>query len=650
MSFRAKLILSFISVILLIVMIFSAVAYTSARDYTRQNGQILVHKENLRLINQLGQQPPSLEQIQQQFPASKHTDQLYIIIDGQTGEIASERKNSTVFQLQQKVAQKILSAKNRAMLDSDSSGHNDGVISFNDDEYLWASDAIPNTSYKLISIYRHTENNIRHFLDYIGMPLGITLFIGIWIAVWASAILANLFQKIDDTNLQLKFQAHHDPLTQLPNRDALAYVTQQAIESARSAEGELIFCLIDIEALKDINDSLGHENGDILLNLISQRLKGSLRSSDHIGRFGGNKFAVILNHTETGNIEAISNKLLENFEATFEINNHSLYVRAILGISIFPSHADNSQVLIQKAETALHKARKMALDFAIYDTSLDKNNADRLRLTHDLRGAIHNDALKLYYQPQLDIRSGTIKSVEALARWIHPTQGFIPPDVFIEIAEHAGLIQSLTDWVLRTAIRQCAEWQKIGLHITVSVNLSARNLHDETLGTQVSNLLNYWNVKPESLCLEITETSMMADPEHARTVLDGLDNLGVRISIDDFGTGYSSLAYLKQLPVDELKVDKSFVLNMSNDESDASIVRATVSLAHDLGLEVVAEGVEDQAAQDELQKLGCELIQGYHFARPMPATDLTPMLIANSASNDEHKPMHSAASLLPGSS
>lgn len=637
MSLRSKLILSFIAVILLIVAIFSAVAYTSARDYTRYNGQILVHKENLHLINLLDGQTPSLEQIQWIFPASKNADQLYIIVDQQTNEVVSQRKNTASMLLQRQIAQTLQHTENKQH----------GISTFNNEEYLWASNSIPNTKYKLISVYLHTENNIQEFLEFIGLPLGITIFIGIWIALWVSAILSNLIKKVEEKNVQLKFQALHDPLTKLPNRDALAEITQQAMDSAKPANEELIICLIDIKALKDINDNLGHENGDILLGQITQRLKRSLRSSDHIGRFGGNKFAILLSHTQANNIETICRKLLENFEALFEINGHSLYVRAILGASVFPEHADNSQSLIQKAETALHKARRMDMDFAVYDSSLDKNSADRLKLTHDLRNAIHNEELKLYYQPQLDTRSGTINSAEALARWIHPEQGFIPPDVFIDIAEQTGLIQPLTDWVLRTAIEQCAEWQKIGIHLTISVNLSARNLHDESLGPQVSNLLNYWNIAPEQLCLEITETSMMTDPEHARLLLDGLDKLGVRISIDDFGTGYSSLAYLKQLPVDELKVDKSFVLNMATDESDASIVRATVGLAHDLGLEVVAEGVEDQASQDTLENLGCEFIQGYHFARPMPADDLTPILINDKASNDEHQPADTSTTLHP---
>lgn len=640
MPLRLKLILSFIAVILLTVLIFSAVAYTSARNYAQYNEQLLIHKNYQRLTSQFGLQAPSLEQIQWMFPSNLNTEQLYTIIDRQTGKTISDGEDADINLWQKKIAQHIQTEKNQ----------NEGTIILNGEEYLWVSDPVPNTPYNLISAYRHSENNIQKFLEFIAAPLGITLFIGIWISLWASVILTNLFHKIEEKNTQLKHQASHDPLTQLPNRDAIASITKQAVASAKASDEQLIFCLIDIDALKDINDTLGHKNGDILLGQITQRLKHTLRSSDHIGRFGGNKFAVILNHTQPTRIEAICNKLLENFEPIFEIDGHDLYVRAMLGISIFPDHAADSQTLIQKAETALHKARKMALDFTVYDASLDKDTTGRLRLTHDLRNAIHNEELQLYYQPQFNVRSGTINSVEALARWIHPEHGFIPPDTFIAIAEQTGLIQPLTDWVLRTAVEQCARWLKMGIHITVSVNLSARNLHDETLGTQVSNLLNYWSIDPGQLCLEITETSMMNDPEHARKLLEGLDNLGVRISIDDFGTGYSSLAYLKQLPVDELKVDKSFVLNMSNDESDASIVRATVGLAHDLGLEVVAEGVEDQSAQDVLQALGCEFIQGYHIARPMPAADLTPMLIANKASNDEQHPAINPAALQPQNS
>jgi diguanylate cyclase (GGDEF)-like protein len=514
-------------------------------------------------------------------------------------------------------------------------GNRQGSFTIGAREYLWVATPVFDSPLAIANIYYRDSNDITTFLTYISPSLGITLFISIWLSLWAAAILANLFQQLAEKNNQLEHQSSHDLLTQLPNRTEISNIVQQALVDAKKNNQQLLFCLIDIDALKEINDSLGHESGDILLNQVTQRLKHTLQEAGHLGRFGGNKFSIMIKFDDINNVENISQKLLENFEPVFEINGHSLYVRATLGIAIFPDHATGAQELIQKAETALHKARKLAVDFTIYDISQDNNSAERLRLTHDLRNAIRNEELQLHYQPQFNVRHNIISSVEALARWIHPQHGFIPPDTFIEIAEQTGLIQPLTDWVLRTAIKQCAEWRDMGNDLTVSVNLSARNLHDETLGSQISNLLNYWNVAPEKLCLEITETAMMTDPEHARKLLQGLDDLGVRLSIDDFGTGYSSLGYLKKLPVDELKVDKSFVLNMANDESDASIVRATISLAHDLGLEVVAEGVEDQVSQDALSNMGCEYIQGYHIARPMPHHELTAMLTSAIASNDD---------------
>ena len=623
MPLRLKLLLSFLAVSLTVVSIFSVVAYTSARDYTRHIEMTRLHKNNTLLLEMLDKSP-SLAQLQAKLPHHESSDNIYSIIDSQQNKILIGKDMGLGGQLLTAVTTQANSGKSQQ-----------GGFSVGNVEYLWIADPVPASPYLLVNVFHRDKSDISTFLEYIGTPLSITLFFSIWISLWAAAILAKLFRQISEQNSQLEYQANHDSLTKLPNRTTIARLTQQAVESAKINNEKLLFCLIDIDALKEINDSLGLESGDILLNQITQRLKHTLHISDKIGRFGGNKFGIILNQANADHTEIISNRLLENFEPNFEINGHNLYVRATLGMAIFPDHATGSQELIQKAETALHKARKLAVDFALYDLSLDNNSADRLRLTHDLRNAIHNEELQLYYQPQLDVRRGVINSVEALARWIHPQHGFIAPDIFIEIAEQTGLIRPLTDWVLRTAIKQCAHWHDMGNDLTVSVNLSARNLHDETLRSQISNLLNYWGIAPEKLCLEITETAMMTDPEHARKILSELDSLGVRISIDDFGTGYSSLAYLKQLPVDELKVDKSFVLNMSNDENDASIVRATVSLAHDLGLEIVAEGVEDQASQDELSRLGCEYIQGYHIARPMPPNELTALLVSAEASNDE---------------
>jgi len=623
MSLRLKLILSFISISLMIVSIFSVVAYISAREYTRHVEQVRLHKSNEHLIEMLDKSLPLLAQLQNIVPHHENRDNIFSIIDAPQKRILP----GGGFHLGQHLLDELL-------IQSNTNKRQQGNFTIDEQEYLWSADLIPDSRYIIANTYLRDSSDISTFFNYVGSPLSTTLLISIWISVWAALLLARLFRQLSEKNTQLEYQASHDLLTRLPNRAAIGHYVQQEMESAKINNEKLLFCLVDIDALKEINDSLGHKSGDILLNQVTQRLKRTLRDSGHIGRFGGNKFSVMIKRSEMDNAESIRHKLLENFEPVYEINGHSLYVHATLGIAIFPEHANSAQELIQKTETALHTAKKLAIDSTLYDVSQDNNSAERLRLTHDLRNAIYNEELQLHYQPQFDVRRNKIGSVEALARWIHPQQGFIPPDTFIEIAEQTGLIQPLTDWVLRTAIKQCAEWRDMGKYLTVSINLSARNLHDETLGSQISNLLNYWEVAPDKLCLEITETAMMTDPAHAKKLLKGLDDLGVRLSIDDFGTGYSSLGYLKQLPVDELKIDKSFVLNMATDESDASIVRATVSLAHDLGLEVVAEGVEDQASQDELSRIGCEYIQGYHIARPMPHNELTTLLISAGENNN----------------
>ncbi len=622
MPLRLKLILSFITISLMVVSIFSVVAYISAREYTQHVEQVRLHKSNEHLFAMLDTSLPLLAQLQNIVPHHENRDNVFSIIDISQKKILPGGGFNLGTHL---LADLLIQSGNKTQ---------QGSFTIGKQEYLWSADPVPDSQYIIANTYLRDSSDISTFFSYVGTPLSTTLFISIWISVWAALLLARLFRQISEKNTQLEYQASHDLLTRLPNRGAIGRSVQQEMESAKACNEALIFCLVDIDALKEINDSLGHKSGDILLDQVTQRLKRTLQGSGHIGRFGGNKFSVMIKRSETVNAENIRHKLLESVEPIYEINGHSLYVHATLGIAIFPEHANNAQELIQKTETALHTAKKLAIDSSVYDVSQDNNSAERLRLTHDLRNAIHNEELQLHYQPQFDVRRHEIGSVEALARWIHPQQGFIPPDTFIEIAEQTGLIQSLTDWVLRTAIKQCAEWHDMGKYLTVSVNLSARNLHDETLSSQISNLLHYWNVSPEKLCLEITETAMMTNPAHAKKLLKELDDLGVRLSIDDFGTGYSSLGYLKQLPVDELKIDKSFVLNMAKDESDASIVRATVSLAHDLGLEVVAEGVEDQMSQDELSRMGCEYIQGYHIARPMPHDELTAMLISTKVKNN----------------
>ncbi len=616
MSLRLKLILSFVTASFAVVIVFSAISYSSAKSYSQQNELSHAHKNNVRLISMIGGQESTLEQIRQIIPHHEEEDSFYIIIDSENGNILSQQNSGENTKILNQIIRQIGIIR----------GENRGIISIQSENYFWASDSIPNTPYILLNTSRQAEESLGKFLDYIGVALSISIFIALWFSLWAATILANLYQRLANQKSEIEHKSRHDPLTLLPNRQSIGGIIQDAMNSNDDNKENLLLCLVDIHGLKEINDSLGHECGDIILRQISERLDDSLRSSDRVGRFGGDKFAVILTHSKTSIVDEICHRLLGSLDSPFHVDDRSLFIGATLGIASYPDHADNPQSLIQKAEIALHKAKDSGKDFVIFETQHDKGNLEKLHLANDLRNAIRDGDLELHYQPQLDLRTGKIAGVEALSRWIHPKHGFISPDTFIDIAERTGIIKQLTEWVLATAIKQCAEWQKSYGSLTMSINLSARNLHDETLGKQISRLIRHWQVIPEKICLEITETAMMADPEHAMRLLNELDQLGVKISIDDFGTGYSSLGYLKKLPVDEIKIDKSFVMNMKDDENDASIIRATVGLAHDLGLSVVAEGVENQESQDLLHTLNCEYAQGYHICKPAPAEEISKLL------------------------
>lgn len=616
MSLRGKFILGFIGASLCTVALFGLVAFSSARDYSRQQEMTLLHAENSRLIDLLGRKEIAINRL---IAASSQPVGAYsnLMVINQEGH-ALVRGSGTA------VSRQIVN--DRSAKGFDETPSSDGFVDFNGAEYVWAADSVPGTPYTLVNSYRRA-GDLALFAHYIGLPLVIAILAAIWISLWGGMIIASLFKKLHNHRSTLEHQSRHDPLTKLPNRAALVESIAQSIADNRGG-GQLILCIIGLHRFKDINDSLGHKGGDELLNQVGARLRHVSRATDMVARFGGNKFAVFLKHGDTNAIDLISKKLLTALEPAFEVSGHYLYMRGTLGMALYPQHATDALTLVQKAEIAMYQAKDAARDFAVYSAAADTGSVEHLDLANDLRYAIEDDQLELYYQPQLDLRNGIITGVEALARWTHPKFGFVPPDKFIDIAERTGLIKQLTEWVLKTAIKHCAHWHRTGREIQVSINLSARNLHDESLVQQVAGLLDHWGVPPQHVALEITETAMMSDPNHARTLLRRLDALGVRISIDDFGTGYSSLGYLKQLPVDEIKIDRSFVLNMTNDENDASIVRATIGLAHDLGLEVVAEGIEDEVTQNRLRAWGCDVAQGYHIGRPMPQSDLVQLLRA----------------------
>lgn len=427
----------------------------------------------------------------------------------------------------------------------------------------------------------------------------------------------------------IEHQALHDMLTGLPNRALLRDRLQHAIRVATRQNTYLSLLVMDLDRFKDINDTLGHHVGDLVLQQVGARLQQILRPSDTVARLGGDEFAVLLPVTDATYANHVAQKIILALKKVFELGRHSLYVGGSLGIAVYPEHGQDAETLIQHADVAMYLAKRSNSGCSFYDARQDRYSVTRLALEKDLHDAIDNNALELYYQPLLCLRTKRIIGVEALLRWKHPQRGMIPPDEMIPIAEQTGLIKPLTMWVLNTAMHQCETWRQQGFHLKVAVNLSVWNLQDPTLVDALKAIFATWNIPPSCLELEITESAMMADPDHALEVLSELNNMGIHLAVDDFGTGFSSLAYLKKLPVHSLKIDKSFVIGMAREENDITIVRSTIELAHNLGLSVVAEGVENQEVLDLLARHGCDVAQGYYLGRPMPLNDVTRYLEAH---------------------
>ncbi len=422
----------------------------------------------------------------------------------------------------------------------------------------------------------------------------------------------------------IRHLAYYDLLTDLPNRVSLHDRLQQAILDGQREGHPVAFLLLDLDRFKEINDTLGHHRGDFLLQEVGTRLRGAIWEPDIVARLGGDEFAVLLLRLAAAeHINVVVRKIIKALEAPFVIEGLPIAVEASIGSALYPDHGANADSLIQRADIAMYAAKQTGSGYAIYAPKLDQHSPRKLALMGELRRAIENDQLCLYYQPKVSLKTGRVIGVEALARWQHPEHGFIPPDQFIAPAERTGLIRPLTLWVFHTAQSQCMAWHQAGTALGMAINLSARNLHDPQLPDQLAELIKRCGPSPIMLELEITESTIMADPARAMDILTRLRAMGIRFAIDDFGTGYSSLSYLKKLPVDTIKIDRSFVMHMVTHQDDAVIVRSTVEMAHHLGLKVVAEGVENRETWDRLVELGCDAAQGYYMCRPIPADELT---------------------------
>jgi len=417
--------------------------------------------------------------------------------------------------------------------------------------------------------------------------------------------------------------AYHDPVTDLPNRTQFRGQVQQAVEAGLRNRRHVALLLMDLERFKDVNDTLGHGRGDLLLQQVGSRLRSALFSPDVVARLGGDEFGILLPHLSAlEDIVLVVKKLQDILVAPFMIDGIPIVVEASIGVAVAPEHANDADTLLQRADVAMYRAKQMASGYVIYAPDFDRHSPERLALMAELRNAVENNQLLLHYQPKVDIRSGRTVGAEALVRWQHPIRGLLPPGQFIGPAEYTGLITPLTHWVLATALRHCQETRRLGLDMRISVNLSARTLHHAHLPAAVENLLKTVNVEPHRLILEITESAIVLDPARARETLEALHRMGVSLSIDDFGTGYTSLSSLTRLPVHEIKIDRSFVNGMLTNDNDATIVRTVVELGHNLGLKVVAEGVETKEMLDRLNAFGCDQAQGYFISQPQPCEQL----------------------------
>jgi diguanylate cyclase (GGDEF)-like protein len=428
-------------------------------------------------------------------------------------------------------------------------------------------------------------------------------------------------------------QALHDALTGLPNRILFKDRIEQALHIGARDHGVTAVMLIDLDHFKEINDTLGHHAGDRLLEDVAARLSQTLAGGKStVARLGGDEFGVLLPTLERpADAMLVAQTLLGRLREPFLIEGLTLEVDGSIGIACFPMHGTTVEQLNQRADIAMYAAKESGRGHVMFEPELDRYSPRRLALAGALRSAIADGEIVLYFQPKADLRTGRIVGVEALARWQHPELGLVGPTEFVPIAEQTGLIGPLTSHVLDEALRQVREWSDAGLDLDVAVNLSARSFLDAQLAVEIPRLLERRGVEATRLELEITESMLMLDPGRAKATLDRLSAIGLSLSVDDFGTGYSSLANLKRLPVDGIKIDKSFVMDMAHDASDAAIVHSTIGLAHNLGLRVVAEGVENQESWRVLRDQGCDLAQGFHVSRPLPGPELGRLIVAHEA-------------------
>jgi diguanylate cyclase (GGDEF)-like protein len=473
---------------------------------------------------------------------------------------------------------------------------------------------------------------------YLTARLGVTGFILFGLVLGIFQYLMGELLKSKRRSDKLQRIAITDELTGLGNREEFHAAIGRRIAAAQESDTRFAVLLADLDRFKEINDTLGHHYGDVLLKELGPRLTSAIGEGGFIARLGGDEFGILLpeDTDDIAVLEVVMARLFKSISQPFVIDELSLEVGASVGVARFPQDGEDSHALLRCADIAMYAAKEAQTEYKIYTAEQNQHSKHRLGVLSGIRHALVQDEIVVHYQPIIDLDQMRVRGAEGLVRWQHPEHGLIPPGAFVQTVEQTGLIGPLTRHVLERSIAECAEWRKDGREMSVAVNLSVRNLLDRDLPREIERLLDVYGLPAEALQLEITESMIMSDPERALATVTRLSGLGARLSVDDFGTGYSSLANLRKMPIDELKIDRSFVSPMMHNESDLIIVRSTINLGHDLGLNVIAEGVEDNPTLEQLAVFGCDLAQGYHVSRPMPAqafsdwlTETTPLQVKN---------------------
>jgi len=445
-------------------------------------------------------------------------------------------------------------------------------------------------------------------------------------------------EHVGEREEEIRKLAYADTLTDLPNRVLFDDRLNQTVALAKRKDGAFAVVILDMDRFKYINDVLGHESGDFVLKEVARRLKFTLRDSDTVARLGGDEFALLLQDVSEDDILIAVGRISAAFDEPVTLNNQPIDIGCSIGVAKFPQHGTDTSTLLRRADMAMYSAKRSDMDFAFYDPNCDEHREVHLSLLSEIKRAIEHDELQLFYQPKITFDDSSMLSVETLIRWQHPNRGLIPPDEFIPFAEQTGAIRLITRWVIANAMVQASNWAAQGLKIKMSVNISARDLLDSDFSSYISNRLEENKVDPATMCMEITESALMEDPTKARRTVEELHQLGLSISIDDYGTGYSSLAYVKNLPVNELKIDREFIKNMIENKEDVAIVRSTIELGHNLGLSVVAEGIEREEEMQMLKSFGCDQAQGYLISKALTASDMEAWISENKDSDFGNTP------------